>query len=72
VAEVRIGTPRRRTKITPEGEFVEIYEIEFFIEDARYSLEFPVFDFDPEKAEAKIIEEAKKLLRLKGKRLPLE
>jgi len=71
MAEIRIGTPRSRTEITPEGTFAEYYEVEFFIGDARYTVNIPAEEFTAEAAEAKVRERAEQILGVKGKTVEL-
>ena len=69
--EVTMGTVRSRTRITREGEFEEYYEVEYFVDDARYTLEMSPKDFTAAKAEAAVKKRAAELLAVKGKKLTL-
>ena len=71
MAEVKMGTVRSRTRITPEGEFEEYYEVEFFVDDARHKLEMSPKDFTAEKAEAAVKKMAAELVAVKGKKVAL-
>ena len=71
MAEVTMGTTRSRTRITREGEFEEYYEVEFFVDDARHTLEMPPRDFTAAKAEAAVKKKAAELSAVKGKKLVL-
>lgn len=71
MSEVKMGTVRSRTRITPEGEFEEFYEVEFFIDDARYTLEMSPKKFTAELAEAEVKKKAAELLKVKGKKIAL-
>lgn len=69
--EVTMGTVRSRTRITPEGEFEEYYEVEFFVDDAKHKLEMSPKDFTAEKAEAAVKVRAAELATVKGKKIKL-
>lgn len=71
MSEVKMGTVRSRTRITPEGEFEEYYEVEFFVDDARHRLEMSPKDFTAEKAEAAVKKRAAELVEVKGKKITL-
>lgn len=71
MAEVRIGTPRQRTDISPEGKFFDYYEVEFFIDDARYTLAIPAKDYTAEVAEARVKEKAAEITAITGKTISL-
>jgi len=71
MAEVTMGAVRSRTRITPEGEFEEYYEVEFFVDDARHKLQMSPRDFTAEKAEAAVRARAAELTAVKGKRIKL-
>jgi len=71
MAELRIGTPRSRTRITPEGAFEEYYEIEFFIDDARYTVTLLAKEFSAEAAEAKVRARAAEITAISGKAIKL-
>lgn len=71
MTEVTMGTVRSRTRITPEGEFQEFYEVEFFVDDARHKLEMSPADFTAEKAEAEVRLRAAELIKVKGKKIKL-
>jgi len=71
MAEVVMGTVRSRTRITPEGEFEEYYEIEFFVDDARHTLEMSPKEYTAEKAEAAVKKRATELAAVKGKKITL-
>ncbi len=71
MAEVVIGTVRSRTRITREGEFEEYYEVEFFVDDARHTLEMSPKDYTAEKAEAAVKKRATELAKVKGKKVIL-
>ena len=71
MSELTIGTPRSRVRITPEGEFEEYYEIEFFIAGARYTINIPASEFSAEAAEAKVKERAAEITALRGKVIKL-
>ena len=69
--EVTMGTVRSRTRITREGEFEEYYEIEFFVDDARHTLQMSPRDYTAEKAEAAVKKRATQLAAVKGKKITL-
>lgn len=71
MAEVIMGTTRSRTRITPEGTFEEYYEVEFFIDDARYRLEMSPVGFTAKAAEEEVKKKAAELLAVKGKKIAL-
>lgn len=71
MTEVTMGTVRSRTRITKEGEFEEYYEVEFFVDDARHSLEMSPRDYTAEKAEAAVKKQAVQLASVKGKKITL-
>lgn len=69
--EVVMGTVRSRTRITPEGTFEEYYEVEFFVDDARHTLEMSPKGFTAKKAEELVKKEAAELVAIKGKKITL-
>ena len=69
--EVIMGTTRSRTRITREGEFEEYYEVEFFVDDARYTLELSPVKFTAKVAEEAVKKRAAELVAVKGKKLPM-
>ena len=69
--DVKIGQTRSRTRITPEGEFEEYYEVEFFVGDARHKLEMSPRDFTAKKAEELVRARAAELIALQGKKVTL-
>lgn len=69
--DVRIGQTRSRTRITPEGEFQEYYEVEFFVGDARHKLEMSPVDFTAKKAEELVRARAAELIALQGKKVQI-
>lgn len=71
MSEIVMGTTRSRTRITREGEFEEYYEVEFFVDDARYTLEMSPRDFTAAKAEAAVKKRAAELAGVKGKKITL-
>lgn len=71
MVEVKMGTVRSRTRITPEGEFEEYYEVEFFIDDARHKLEMPPRDFTAAAAEAAVKKVAAEMAAVQGKKITL-
>ncbi len=71
MAEVTIGTPRSRTQITPEGKFEEYYEIEFFIDEARYTVTLLAKEFTAEAAKAKVSARAAEIMAISGKAISL-
>lgn len=71
MAEVVMQTVRSRTRITPEGEFEEYYEVEFFVDDARHTLEMSPKEYTAEKAEAAVKKRATELAAVKGKKITL-
>uniref|UniRef100_A0A6M3Y002 Uncharacterized protein n=1 Tax=viral metagenome TaxID=1070528 RepID=A0A6M3Y002_9ZZZZ len=71
MAEVIIGTPRSRLEITPEGKFKGYYEVEFFIDDARYTVTLLAKEFTAEAAEAKVRARAAEIIALSGKVIKL-
>ena len=71
MAEIVMGTVRSRTRITREGEFEEYYEVEFFVDDARHTLEMSPRDYTAEKAEAAVKKRATELVAAKGKKISL-
>jgi hypothetical protein len=71
MSELTIGTPRSRVRITPEGEFEEYYEVEFFIDGARYTVTILASEFTSEAAMEKVNARAAEIIALKGKKLKL-
>lgn len=71
MAEIRMGTVRSRTRITREGEFEEYYEVEFYVDDARYTLEMSPKDFTAKKAEELVKKRATELAAVKDKKVTL-
>lgn len=71
MVEVVMGTVRSRTRITREGEFEEYYEVEFFVDDARHTLEMSPRDFTAKKAEEAVQKRAAELAAVKGKKIAL-
>ena len=71
MVEITMGTVRSRTRITREGEFEEYYEVEYYIDDARYTLEMSPKDFTAVKAEALVKKAAAERAAVKGKKLTL-
>ncbi|GAI11053.1 unnamed protein product [marine sediment metagenome] len=71
MADVIMGTTRSRTRITREGEFEEYYEVEFFIDDARYTLEMSPVGFTAKAAEEAVRKKAAELVAVKGKKIAL-
>ncbi len=69
--DVKIGQTRSRTRITPEGEFEEYYEVEFFVGDARHKLEISPVGFTAKKAEELVKARAAELIALQGKKVTL-
>lgn len=69
--EVTMGVTRSRTRITPEGEFQEYYEIEFHIDDARYTLEMAPAKFTAKAAEEAVRKKAAELVAIRGKKIEL-
>ena len=69
MAEVVMGTVRSRTRITREGEFEEYYEVEFFVDDARHTLEMSPRDYSAAKAEEAVKKRATQLAAVKGKKI---
>jgi len=71
MTDVIMGNVRSRTRITPEGGFEEYYEVEFFVDDARHTLEMSPEAFTAAKAEAAVRIRAAELVAVKGKKLKL-
>ncbi len=71
MAEIVMGTVRSRTRITREGEFEEYYEVEFFVDDARHTLEMSPKDWTAAKAEAAVKKAGTELAAVKGKKITL-
>lgn len=71
MSDVTMGTVRSRTRITPEGEFEEYFEVEFFVDDAKHKLEMSPRDFTAEKAETMVKARAAELSAVKGKKIKL-
>jgi len=71
MAEIRIGTPRSRTRITPEGTFEEYYEVEFFMDDARYTVQLLAEEFTAQVAEAQVRAKAAEIMAITGKAISL-
>lgn len=71
MAEVTMGTVRSRTRITREGEFEEYYEVEFFVGDARHTLEMSPKDFSAKKAEELVTKRAAELVAVKDKKIKI-
>ncbi len=69
--EITIGQTRSRTRITPEGEFQEYYEVEFFVGDARHKLEVSPKGFTAKKAEELVKVRATELMALSGKKISI-
>lgn len=69
--EVRIGTVRTRTEITPEGTFEEFYDVEFFVGDARHRLRMSPVGWTAEAAEKAVKERAAELMAVQDKKLTL-
>lgn len=70
-AEVKIGTPRTRTEITPEGTFQEYYDVEFFIDDARHHLRMSPEGFTAKAAEEAVRARAAELAGIQGKKITM-
>lgn len=71
MVDVRIGQTRSRTRITPEGEFEEYYEVEFFVGDARHKAEISPVGFTAKKAEELVKARAAELIALQGKKVQI-
>lgn len=69
MADVRIGTVRSRTEITPEGTFHEYYDVEFFVDDARHRLRMEPEEFTAKAAEEAVKKRAAELAAVKGKKV---
>ena len=69
MAEVVMGTTRSRTRITREGEFEEYYEVEYYVDDARFTLEMAPADYTAKAAEEAVRKKATELVAVKGKKL---
>lgn len=69
--ELKIGTPRERTVITPEGRFKTRLEIPYTIDDANYSVVIDKEGATPEVIETAAREDAKKFIETKGKTLTI-
>lgn len=69
--EVTMGTVRSRTEITPEGEFKEFYEVEFFVDDARHTLRMSPVGWTAEIAEKAVTKAAVELVAVQGKKITL-
>lgn len=64
---IRYGVPRQRTTINAEGQFEEYVEVEFFIDDARYTVKIPAEEFDAAAAKAVVEAKAAQILQITGK-----
>ena len=71
MADIRIGTIRSRTDITPEGEFQDYKEVEFFVDDARHTLRIPEEKFSAKVAEEEVKKKAAEILQIQGKKIAL-
>ena len=71
MADIVMGVVRSRTRITGEGEFEEYYEVEYHVDDARYTLEMSPRDFTAAKAEAAVKKKAAEMVAVKGKKIVL-
>lgn len=71
MADIRIGTIRSRTEITPEGEFKDYKEVEFFVDDARHTLRIPEEGFSAKVAEEEVKKKAAEILQIQGKKITL-
>ncbi|GAI31334.1 unnamed protein product [marine sediment metagenome] len=67
--EVKIGTPRSRTEITPEGAFEEYIEVEFYIDDARHHLRMSPIGFTAKLAEEAVRARAAELVAIQDKKI---
>ena len=71
MADVKIGTVRSRTEITPEGTFQEYYDVEFFVDDARHRLRMSPEGWTAQAAEAEVKKRAAELVAAKGKKVTI-
>jgi len=71
MVEVTMGTVRSRTDITPEGTFEEYYDVEYFVDDARYHLRMSPEGWTAVAAEKAVRERAAELVAVKGKKITL-
>lgn len=71
MAEVRLGAVRSRTQITPEGEFREYYEVEFFVDDAKHHILMSPVGWTAKAAEDAVTKVATELAAVQGKKLTL-
>lgn len=69
--EVKLGTPRERTRINDEGHFVKMIEQPYSIGDANYSVVVKKEGATKESIEAAVKEDAKKFLGQSGRTLTL-
>jgi len=69
--EVTVGTVRSRTRITREGQFEEYYEVEYFVDDARYTLEMSPEGFTALKTEEAVKKHAAEFVAIKGKKITI-
>lgn len=70
-ADVRIGTVRTRTEITPEGTFQEYYDVEFFVGDARHHLRMSPEGYTAAVAEEAVRKQATELVAVQGKKITM-
>lgn len=62
---IEIISIMRRVELSRSGDLVEVYQIRFRSEKGAYgTVTIPALDFDPEKARARVKEEAEKLDKL--------
>lgn len=69
--KVTIGKPYPRTRINRQGEFEEYYEVEYFVDDIRYTLEMPKEGFTSAKAEEAVKKAAAEIVNTSGKSITL-
>ena len=65
--EIKIGVPRERTTITPEGRYKTRLEIPYMIGDANYAVLIDKEGATEESIEAAVRKDAKKIVGTTGK-----
>jgi len=66
---IRYGVPRQRTTIDAEGHFQEYLEVEFFLDDARYTVKIPSEEFDAAAAKAAVEAKVAQILQVTQKEI---
>lgn len=71
MSKITMGQPRSRTRITREGEFEEYLEIEYFVNDARFTLNMDKEGYTAAKAEDAVKKAAAEICNTTGKTITL-